>query len=251
MPYLAIPHGTPAPPGVSHLSEPDEDGMVHGYLSRVFIPCENTNWRDTINPETLVRYNPTLQISNYLISRTEQGPLYPRQATIVVSVDGACRGNGTINAQASFGVCFGPGSQFNVYGCLPQETFDQTNQVAEIVSCLVALEKIKTEVLPHVQRESNHHAQIKQVVLVTDSEYLVRSMSEYIWRWLQNGWVNSKRARVKNHHLLLRVHESLQHFQQEMGMDVRFWRVNRRFNKVADALANEALDSRRMYHRSI
>ena len=166
---------------------------------------------------------------------------------MVVFIDGACRGNGSTHAQASVGVFFGPDSRFNVHGCLPQEEFNQTNQVAEIVSCLAALSMIKTEVLPHVQAEPNHGAKIKQVVLVTDSKYLAESMSEFIWRWLENGWVNSKGARVKNYRLFLNVHESLQYFEQELGVDVRFWPVDRRFNQGADALANEALDTGRMY----
>jgi hypothetical protein len=39
-------------------------------------------------------------------------------SSLVVYIDGACRGNGTASARASYGVFFGPGSPHNAKGTL-------------------------------------------------------------------------------------------------------------------------------------
>lgn len=60
----------------------------------------------------------------------------------VVAVDGACLGNGTVNARASAGVYFGPGSSFNQSSMLDMPR--TTNQVAELMAAVLALEKALT-----------------------------------------------------------------------------------------------------------
>ncbi|KAM7182545.1 ribonuclease H-like protein [Rhypophila sp. PSN 637] len=44
--------------------------------------------------------------------------LMPDPIGITIYIDGACRGNGTPSARASFGVYFGPSSRYNHYGTL-------------------------------------------------------------------------------------------------------------------------------------
>ncbi|KAH8731098.1 hypothetical protein GQ44DRAFT_699359 [Phaeosphaeriaceae sp. PMI808] len=56
---------------------------------------------------------------------------FPDVSSLVVLINGACRGNGTPSAQASYGVYFGPNSPRNTHGLLPK-ALTQTSTRAEI-----------------------------------------------------------------------------------------------------------------------
>ncbi|KAF2833194.1 hypothetical protein CC86DRAFT_365152 [Ophiobolus disseminans] len=61
---------------------------------------------------------------------TEPHPV-PDINSLVVFIDGACRGNGTASARASYGVYFGRNSRYNTYEC-PPSYLPQTSTRAEI-----------------------------------------------------------------------------------------------------------------------
>ncbi|KAF8416561.1 hypothetical protein EV426DRAFT_626204 [Tirmania nivea] len=208
-------------------------GVMCGNLRRIFQPCHGTVWRGAIDPDTLVRYHSKFQISNFLVSRKANGLLYPRLHTMVVVVDGACPGNGTTRARTAVGAFFGPGSRYNCCSQLSPSLFRQTSNVAEATSTLLALRKIQSEVLHHSK------PRIKQVVIITDSEYVVKSLTERVWRWIENGFKTTKGKNVKNAGLLLEIHRTIEGFQDDFGVDVRFWRVDREFVQEARDLANE------------
>jgi ribonuclease HI len=46
-----------------------------------------------------------------------------------------------------------------------------------------------------------------RVVLTSDSQYLIKGMTEWMAGWLRNGWVNSKREPVLNRDLWERLNE--------------------------------------------
>ena len=46
-----------------------------------------------------------------------------------------------------------------------------------------------------------------RVVITTDSQYLVKGMTEWMGGWLRKGWVNSKREPVLNRDLWERLNE--------------------------------------------
>ncbi|KAL2642464.1 hypothetical protein R1flu_010051 [Riccia fluitans] len=98
----------------------------------------------------------------------------------VVAIDGACRGNGTVDARAAYGVYFGPDSSLNAYGLLPWDE-RQTSQNAEIYAARIALDCIED-------------LEVEGVTIITDSSYLVKGMTEHIHEWLENDFCSSGRT---------------------------------------------------------
>ncbi|KAI9869317.1 MAG: hypothetical protein M1813_000106 [Trichoglossum hirsutum] len=170
------------------------------------------------DPDDIVYYDPGDELSRI-------------GSSIVVAVDGACRGNGTANPNAGYAVFFGPGSAFNEADRLP-DTARHTSQRAEIYAAQAAIDVLRTRV---------QLARHQRIVVVTDSDYLAKSMSEHVYKWVSNGWLNAKGQSVVNGPALGRLHSTICELEAQ-GKRVRFWRVPRDCNRDADELVNRALD---------
>ncbi|KAH0564836.1 hypothetical protein GP486_001772 [Trichoglossum hirsutum] len=107
-----------------------------------------------------------------------------------------------------------------------------TSQRAEIYAAQQAIDVLRTYV-----RLFRH----QRIIIITDSDYLTKSMSEYVYNWVNNGWMNAKGTPVVNGRSLEKLHDTIADLESE-GKRVRFWRVSRDQNQEADDLANEALD---------
>ncbi|KAI1496875.1 ribonuclease H-like domain-containing protein [Biscogniauxia marginata] len=187
-------------------------------------------------PESqLVVYNPSKEVSQLQVKHPRTGALEIDRLTVVVSIDGACRSNGTPSARAAWGVYFGPQSPHNASG-LVKPDLPQTNSRAEIEALSQALHIIQ-EVIS--QDLSLHHIRIR-----SDSDYLVKAMSEWIEGWIKKGGRSAQRRRVAHYPVLKEIHERLNEmaYGDDGGMDFKFWHVPREKNKGADMLANRALD---------
>lgn len=146
-------------------------------------------------------------------------------------IDGACPGNGSERARGAFGVYFGRQSPYNVSGTLPPDE-PQTSQRAELMAAIMALEQIR--------ECSLEHRSINNYIIVTDSAYLVNSITEYIFRWKQNGWMTSSGRCVANRGLFEILDKWLDDCSYH-NVYVQFWKVDRSENEEADQLARSAL----------
>tara|TARA_B100001123_G_scaffold375559_1_gene441644 strand:- start:122 stop:553 length:432 start_codon:yes stop_codon:yes gene_type:complete len=100
--------------------------------------------------------------------------------SVEIFTDGGCRGNP------------GPGG----YGCIIRDGdnvlelkgshLKTTNNIMEMTAAIVALKKLNG---PH------------KVTLSTDSQYLVKGMTEWINGWIKKGWKTASRQPVKNKEL--------------------------------------------------
>lgn len=207
-----------------------DDGTLSG---RLFNPSYSTAWTGASTPATLIRYNTAKQVSNTLYSTVyEPTELVAMDTTVAIFVDGACRDNGKASATAAYGVFFGAGSKYNKNG-LVDSGQKQTSQVAEIIAVLKAL-----EVLNKVWETMG----VMEVVVITDSDYVVKCMCGYLGKWLRNGFRTSKGTKVENEGLLRNLNDRINELDEE-GIEVKFWRVDRSLNQKADALAKGALNS--------
>ncbi|CZR35881.1 uncharacterized protein FPRO_03859 [Fusarium proliferatum ET1] len=161
----------------------------------------------------------------------------PHIDCIFIAVDGACRGNGTPNAKAAIGVFFGETSPFNRSLLLRQVPV--TNQIAELNAGIAALEQALEILRSEVLGEDSLH----KVIIKADSEYLVKGMTEWVFKWEVNGYKNAKRDPVKNSTLFQKL-QSLIEALNASNVEVLFWHVPREMNKEADKLANQAFNSR-------
>jgi len=114
--------------------------------------------------------------------------------TAVAYVDGACSKNGRSGAFAGYGVYF-PDSDLRISRPLLPRTQAQTNQRAELMAAIIALEEFP-------QRHD------KDVILTirTDSTYTINCARDWVHGWKKNGWKTSSGADVQNSDLIVRLH---------------------------------------------
>ncbi|KAG5967170.1 hypothetical protein E4U56_000988 [Claviceps arundinis] len=142
-------------------------------------------------------------------------------SSIVISVDGACSGNGTANAFMAAGVFFSTNSRYNQ--SLPLYGPSVTNQVAELRAGIIALE-LAMDIWRDERFGVDGNQRLREVVIKADSDYLVKGMTDYIFKWKQNGFLTTKRTPVTNR-ALFEEFEALVNELNGMGIDVYFWHV--------------------------
>ncbi|KAJ0340095.1 hypothetical protein COL922a_003732 [Colletotrichum nupharicola] len=182
---------------------------------------------------------------------------------LVIAIDGACPGNGTVRATKSgYGVFFAPGNPKNTAARIPNHLLEgakHTNNIAEIMSAISALHGATivarggiqryTDTVKHgdVRKPSGEPQKLRHVVVKSDSEYVVKSIAggkkgepPYIAKWETNGFRTAGGGAVKNAALWRLLTQYIDKLR-EMGVTVQFWHVRRELNKDADRLANEGL----------
>ncbi|KAL5610509.1 hypothetical protein FOBRF1_006626 [Fusarium oxysporum] len=160
----------------------------------------------------------------------------PHVDSIFIAVDGACRGNGQANAKAAVGVFFGRRSTYNQSVLLNQSYV--TNQIAELKAGILALEQAK-EI---IRENALYYGPLHTIVIKADSDYLVKGMTEWVFKWETNGYKTAKRKLVENAKLFQELRELVGDLNRS-NVEVLFWRVPREMNKEADKLANQAFNS--------
>jgi ribonuclease HI len=134
--------------------------------------------------------------------------------------DGACRGN---PGPGGWGALLRYKDTEKVLSGAEELT---TNNRMELMAAIRALESLSRPC---------------QVVLTTDSEYVLRGITEWLPGWKRRGWRTADKKPVKNEDLWRRLEEAASSHQVE-------WRWVRGHsghveNERVDRLANEAIDA--------
>lgn len=103
---------------------------------------------------------------------------------VEIFCDGACSGN---PGPGGFGCILRSGTREKELSGADLHT---TNNRMELLAAITALESLKRPC---------------EVTLTTDSQYLVKGMTEWIPGWIRNGWKNSKKEDVLNRDLWERL----------------------------------------------
>ncbi|KAI0451454.1 ribonuclease H-like domain-containing protein [Xylaria acuta] len=120
---------------------------------------------------------------------------------------------------------------------------DTTSQRAELCAALRALQYVYDFVASKWQSSVFGGKELKRVIVKSDSSYLVESMTEWIFKWRENGFINARALPVHNQDLFKKLWTAIQRLDEQKKIKVYFWKVPRSRNADADGLANAALDS--------
>lgn len=157
--------------------------------------------------------------------------------TVVIQIHGIAIPNDTDdpNARAAAGVYFGPNCSHNINFSLP-EYMNQTNNRA-------ALEAVRTALTEIIQmRHTKLDPRWKEIIIMTNSDYVKKSLSLWVWEWERNGWQNMKKSTtIKNLDAMQEIHNLLTHIETTLNMSVRFWKVDREYISDAEVLAKIAM----------
>lgn len=149
-----------------------------------------------------------------------------------VYTDGACSGNGTEKCFAGCGVWYGKESDpRNLSIVLPVPP--HTNQRAELYAVLLAIQSAFVE--PEKPR---------RLLIVSDSKYCVKGISEWLPAWLRNGWKKSNGETVMNLDIWKRVHTCLKELHAQnivFGIAWTKGHSDDKHNSAADRLATSAI----------
>lgn len=143
---------------------------------------------------------------------------HPSKTFVEIYADGACSGNPGVGG---FGALLRSGEKVKeLSGCEGMTT----NNRMEMLGVISALEALKKPC---------------RVRVTTDSNYVVKGMSEWILGWIRNNWRNAQKKEVLNRDLWERLLKAAEPHEVEWvwikGHD------GHRENERCDALAREAI----------
>ena len=145
----------------------------------------------------------------------------PEKADVEIFSDGACSGNPGPGGYGAILRC--GGREKEISGWAP----DTTNNRMELTAVIEALRQLTRPC---------------RTTITTDSQYVVKGMTEWIAGWKRNGWRNSKKEQVLNRDLW----EDLLEQSQSHTITWKWVRghAGHAENERCDCLAREALARR-------
>jgi len=145
----------------------------------------------------------------------------PDMTRVEIFCDGACSGNPGPGGYGAILRC--GGREKEISGWAP----DTTNNRMELTAVIEALRQLTRPCL---------------ITVTTDSQYVVKGMTEWIAGWQRNGWRNSKKEQVLNRDLW----ESLLEASRQHSITWKWVRGHdgHAENERCDCLARDALTRR-------
>lgn len=114
-----------------------------------------------------------------------------------------------------------------------------TNQRAQLYAGIKALEIVEDLLYGPEIADLEALDNLELVVIKTDSEYLVKGITERINIWESNGWLNTKGLPLANADLFQRLDDLVEEFKED-GITVKFLQVRRELNAEVSEFANSA-----------
>ena len=162
----------------------------------------------------------------------------------LIFTDGACLSNGQAEPRGAWAFVDGEddrGAPEMLAGRLEtlgpfDESFVQTSNRAELRAVLAALRS-------HSWPAEGFHT----AVVATDSEYVVEGATIWARDWVRNGWFTKRDTNVKNRDLWQALLGEVERCERQ-GLAIKFWRIPRAWNAVADAAAKNAAATQAAEH---
>ena len=117
---------------------------------------------------------------------------------VLVYTDGSCMGNKR-NPKCGYGVYFPNGEIKNM--SKPFTKAPLTNQRSELYAIYKALKKICKKL------------DFNKIEIYSDSEYSIKSCTEWIVSWKKNGWKTANKKEVLNQDIIKKIDKKLQKYK--------------------------------------
>jgi ribonuclease HI len=160
-----------------------------------------------------------------------------QESMITVFTDGACRDNGKARAQGSYAVVWPQHPYLNESRLLPCDGYHHTNNRAELMGVIMAIEIADAVIDPHQKRT---------LVVYTDSMLTINSLTKWMPSWKRAGWKKmTDKKPVANMDLLKKLDEMLSK-RKTVFRHVRAHTNGKSFeavhNDMVDKLAKNAIE---------
>ncbi|KAL1741183.1 ribonuclease H-like domain-containing protein [Schizophyllum fasciatum] len=158
----------------------------------------------------------------------------------LVFTDGACVGNGQEGAVAGVGVVLGQiGPGIDQFSAPVTEEMDpgqrRTSQRAELLAALMGVQRaLGGDVHDYPGYDA---AAPKERIIATDSEYVVKGMTEWLPQWKRNGWRTALGGTPANLDLFQRLDRAIEEEEVLHNARFGFWHIPRSLNSEADRMA--------------
>jgi len=150
--------------------------------------------------------------------------------TLYVYTDGSCFNNGSKNAVAGIGIYFSKDNPNNISEKLEGENL--TNNIAELTAAIRAINIIKK-------------IDIKNKIIVTDSEYVIKCATTYASKLEKNNWLSAKQQKEPpNVNLIKKLYELTNTYNikyKHIKAHTNAKDIHSISNYYADKLANDSI----------
>ncbi|KAK7515299.1 ribonuclease H-like domain-containing protein [Phyllosticta citriasiana] len=160
----------------------------------------------------------------------------------LVFTDGACLNNGKQDARAGCGVVVGT-AEDQSYSLPLHDEAHVTSQRAELIAAYEGIARG----MKHFRERKTHPMPVAQekrteLVIATDSEYVVAGMTQWLPKWKAKGFKNASGKTPGNLDLFLKIDEKIKELEEPEDIVIGFWHVPRKYNVMADRLAKSAAE---------
>ena len=137
----------------------------------------------------------------------------------IIYSDGACSGNPGPGGWGAV-ILDNNNKQKNISGSVK----NTTNNRMELSAAIMALEEVNTN---------------SEITIYTDSTYVKNGITEWVFKWKENGWKNSNKGPVKNKDLW----EKLDNLCEQNTISWKWVKghASNKYNNLADELATKAI----------
>jgi ribonuclease HI len=145
---------------------------------------------------------------------------------IIMFTDGSCMKKPNQKPKCGYGIFFPNKELKNI--SKPFLVGELTNQRAELYAIYKGIKKV------------THNIKLSKLDIYTDSEYSIKSLTEWIKVWKKNNWKNSQKKEVVNQDIIKKIDRYLQKYKNKIFFHhVRSHTGKKDFNSLCNEKADK------------
>lgn len=144
---------------------------------------------------------------------------------VIVFTDGSCMCK-RITPKAGYGVYFPNEELKNV--SRPFIWKPITSQRAELYAIYTALKLVFTKL------------EVNTVTIYTDSKYSINSLTDWVHKWIKNGWKGENKKPIKNKDIIERIYNIMSYYKDKIKfVHVKSHTNKKDFNSIGNQIADD------------